>query len=62
MSGYIDLTAAVLFLAMLGVGLGWWAHPGAGLAAVGGVGLGLVIFVRLLSWLRPRRVNQNEPS
>lgn len=43
--GAVALLGGLLALVLVGIGLGWWVHPGAGLLASG-----LVLWVELFLW------------
>jgi hypothetical protein len=44
----LDISATVAGIALIGVGVAWWAHPGLSLVAVGSVLLGLVVIARFV--------------
>lgn len=47
--GTVDAIAAILGILSVGIGVGWWIHPGAGLAAVG---LAMTIVVAVAQFFR----------
>lgn len=54
-----DTTAALSLLA-LSVGIGWWLHPGAGLAVAGALVLTGLVASHVFGWTAPPEVKEEK--